>query len=336
MSELDAGAERALRRLRDDDSEALRALARMVVHETTATPIRDLASPRWIASQVATALEAATSGDRLHDAVGGRLDRGRDRWATEERPLREFVPDEVQPPLRKLLGRPFTPSEGLTRRIVRQDAVRDLMASALEDSIRRFGKRARAADESMGGMGRRAAARGRSLGKGLFAAAGVADVASSLLHTVSDEVEHSLDKRIKDFLGEATSRSLEQVARQLSDPEYAETFAGFRLALLEEVLDTPLQDLVAEADNLGPADALDVVLEGVRAELQRDGFIDRVEERIGAALDEAGDGTLGAWLDEVDLREVWVDTTTQLVTRRLRAVVDTEAFEAWWVALHGA
>ena len=334
MSELEAGAQRALDRLRDPDGDALVALARMVVDETTATPIRDLASPRWIASQVATALEAATSGDRVHDAVVGRLERGRDRWAEEDRSLREFVPEEVQPPLRKLLGRPFTPSEGLTRRIVRQDAVRDLMAAVLEDTIRRFGKRMRAADDTVGGIGRRAAARGRSLGKGLFAAAGVADAASNLLHTVSEEVENALEKRIKDFLGEATSRSLEQVATQLSDPEYAETFAEFRLALLEEVLDTPLRDLVAEADNLGPADALDVVIEGVRGELQREGFVDRVEERVGKALDEAGDGTLGAWLDEVDLREVWVDTTTQLVTRRLRAVVDTDAFEAWWVALH--
>ena len=151
---------------------------------------------------------------------------------------------------------------------------------------------------------------------------------------MSEEVEAALDKRIKDFLGDATALSLEQVANQLSDPEYAETFAGFRLALLEEVLDTPLRDLVAEADNLGPADALDVVLEGVRAELQRDDFVERVEERIGQALDEAGDGTLGAWLDEVDLREVWVDTTTQLVTRRLAAVVSTDAFATWWADLH--
>ena len=51
-------AARALARLQDPDGDALRGLARLVVDQTTATPIAEIASPRWIASQLATALEA--------------------------------------------------------------------------------------------------------------------------------------------------------------------------------------------------------------------------------------------------------------------------------------
>jgi hypothetical protein len=329
----DPAATRALARLRAEDGAALTGLAALVVDQTTATPIRAIARPRWIASQLATLLEAATRGDTLRDAVRRRLDQGRDRWAEEDRPLVDFVPDEVVPPLRQLVGRPWTPSEGLTRRIVRQPAVRELVADVLEDTIRRFGNRMRAVDTSFGGLGQRAARRGRSLGKGLLSAAGVADAAKGIVQSVSEEFEQVLERRIREFLGDATSRALEQVVGQLSDPDYAETFADFRVALLEEVLDTPLGDLVAEAENMGPLDGVDVALEAIRAQLARDDFVDAAEARVARLLDEAGDGTLGAWLDEVELRGVWTETTTELVAQRLQAVVHTEAFAAWWVSL---
>ena len=193
MSKLSAEASRALDRLRDPEAKALTALARMVVDETTATPLAELATPRWLASQLKTALEAATRGEALKGAVKERMDRGRDTWATDERPLREVVPEEIVPPLEKLLARPYTPSEGLMRRIVRQPPVRDLIARILEDTLQRFGRRMRALDEGAGGLGLRAARRGRKLGKGLLAVAGVAEAASDLARTLSEEVEHALE-----------------------------------------------------------------------------------------------------------------------------------------------
>lgn len=325
-----AASERALARLQDPEHPALQALARMVVDETTATPLAELATPRWLASQLATALEALTRGDAFKSALEARLERGRETWATDERPLREVVPDEVVPPLEKLLSRPYTPSEGLARRIVRQPAVKDFIGHILEDAIRRFARRMRALDEGAGSLGSRAARRGRRFGKGLLAAAGVAEVASDLARSVSEEFEHALESRVKHFVAEATTRAAENMVSELTDPESAETFAEFRVALLHEVLDTPIQDLMAEAEGLGPLDAVDILQEAIRAELARDAFIDRAESRIEGLLAEAGDGTLGAWLDEVELRDVWVDTTTELVTARLRAVVETDAFVAWW------
>ncbi len=55
---MDVAAERALARLRDPSGDAITELARLTVLETTATPLREIASPRWLASQLATAMEA--------------------------------------------------------------------------------------------------------------------------------------------------------------------------------------------------------------------------------------------------------------------------------------
>jgi hypothetical protein len=231
------------------------------------------------------------------------------------------------------MERPFAPPARLTGRIVRQRAVRELVSRVLEDTVSRFGRSMRNTDTRYGGLGRAAASRGRAFGKGLLAAAGVADVASDLVHAVADEFEAALDRRVKDFLGDATSRALEQIVAQLSDPERAEAFADFRVAVLDEILATPLAELAEDLAGLDPIDALDVAIEALRAAVAAPDFIDRTEARLNAALDEAGDGTLGAWLDEVELRDAWTSATTDLIADRLAATARTEAFGAWWAAL---
>lgn len=326
-------AERALARLRADDAQALAELATLVVTEATETQLSELASSRWIASQIATALKAATRGDNLKEAVQHRLDRASQRYQGDSRPLREVVPSELLPPLQEVLGRPFTPPRRLTERVVQQRAMRDLVSKVLEDTVSRFGRRMRATDDKLGGLGRRASSRGRALGKGLLAAAGVADAASDLVHAVSEEFEAALERRVKDFLGDATSRALTQIVDQLSDPDRAEAMAEFRLGLLEEILDTPIQELVEDLDGLDPVGSLDVIVEALRGQVDRADFIDRTEARVQQALAEAGDGTLGAWLSEVDLRDVWIESTTELLTARLQAIVHGPGFERWWASL---
>lgn len=326
-------ADRALARLRDDQAESLRELAALMVRTTTQTPLSELASSRWIASQVATALKAATRGGTLRGAVERRLERAKGRLDRDERPLREVLPSELVPPLREVLGRPFTPPPRLTDRIVRQKAMRELVSRVLEDTVSRFGRRMRTTDDKLGGLGRRAASRGRALGKGLLAAAGVADAASDLAHAVSEEFEQALERRVRDFLGDATTRALSQISEQLTDPERAQSMAEFRLELLEEILDTPLAELLEDLEDLDPLATLDVALDALRTEVDRPDFVDRTEARVEQALRETGDGTLGAWLEEVELRDVWTHTTTDLLAARLRAVVLTEDFEAWWHGL---
>jgi len=266
--------------------------------------------------------------------VRARLARGKPAWRDEERALRVVVPAEVVRRVKSRWGRPWTAPERLATRIVRQPAVKDLVGEVLEDAVRSFGRRMRSVDDGvLAGLGGRAAKRGRAFGKGLLAAAGVADAASGLAKTMSEEFEAALETRVKGFVGEATSLALSQIVGRMSSEDTAETFAEFRVALLDELLDTPINELVDEADGMGPLDAVDVIREAIRAQLDSDGFADRAESRIERALQEAGDGTLAAWLEEIELNDVWVETTTEFVGQRLRAAVQSTQFDDWWSAL---
>lgn len=333
----------ALSRLRDPSGDDLRALAQLVVDEATATPLRDLAKPRWIAGQIATALEAVARGDVAHQWVDRKIAEGRDAWRAEQRPLRAWMPKEAEEPLRKVLGRQWTPDKDLTLRIIDQPAMRKLVAFVLEDALVSFQKRLKSLDKTgLGGLGVRAARKGkglfggmaRSLGEELGSVAqGLGGLTENIVGAVTEEVEQAFQGRIKEFVATATGDAIAKSAAHLSDPRYSAGFGDLRVAILDVILDTPIGKLTAEADKLKPEELIDVVIGAIRSALDSPDFVDATEARVAAALDQAGDGTLGAWLDDVGLREVWSNTTVELVTQRLQAVVKTEKFEAWWTGL---
>ncbi len=320
---------RALARLQADDGEALTALARMVVDEATETPLRDIASPRWVASQLKAVLEAGTHGDQVRDWVDRRIAAERDRWSTDERTLRQFMVPEAEEPLRDLLGRAYAPDEELVFRIIDQAALRGLVRAVLADSMARWRKRVGDVDKGMlGGLGKRAASRGR----GLFGNLG--SMAENLVESVKEEVENTFDVRVGDVTSGANHEAMRAIARYIADPEHAAAFGEMRLQILDVLLDATIAELVLEADKLGPEEIVSVVVGATRAAVSRDDFVERTEARVAKVMEEAGDGTFGAWLDEVNLREVWADTTTDLVAERLKAVVHTERFLSWWSDLH--
>lgn len=332
--------DRALLKLRDPEGAALTALAKLVVAEATATPLREIASPRWIAGQVATALEALTHGDTARDWARQNIVTQRQRWSDEERPVRTWFPAEADEPLREMLARPWSPDADLVHQLIDQPAMRSLVREVLTGTLTKFGKRLRATgDTRIGKLGARAARRGRGLlGKvpGSNIAGNLGGLAENLVGTVAEEVEHQLDNRVTEYVAGATAGVIRSIAQHIADPKHAGAFGDLRVSSLDILLDIPASRLAAEADKLHPEELVDVVLGALRAEAASEDFVDRTEQRVAAALETAGDGTLGAWLEEVGLKQVWQDTTTELVASRLQAVVHTDQFEAWWQALFEA
>ncbi len=330
----------ALTRLRDPKSDYLQRLARMVVDDATSTPMRDVAAPGWIASQLAATLEAATRTDAVRDFVARRLDEGRERWADEQRTVRTWMVPEVEDPLRTLLSRPWSPSEELTMRVIDQGVFHELLKEVLENSLRRFNNRLRSFDQDkLGGLGKRA----KAVGRGLFgniadnfggAAETLRGSAQNIVGTVQNELEGVVERRIDEFLGSATGEAMKIVARHVTDPDNADAYSEMRLQILDVLLDTTVAEFMGELDKLHPLEGVDVVVSAMRSMVRDPSFVERTEARIATLLDQAGDGTLGAWLDEVQLRQVWTDTTTELITARLQGVVQTPEFESWWRELH--
>lgn len=334
---------RGLARLRARDGAALRALAVLVVDEAIATPVAQIAAPRWIASQIAAGLESVARGDVARTWVDRQIAQSREAWRDDPRKLRTWMPAEADKPLRQVLSRNWNPDPDLTMRILDQPAVHRLVAEVLEDSLLRFQKRVKNLDKTgLASMGVRAAKTSRGLFGGMtrtFApemhdlAKNLTGIAGGVMGAVTEEIEAAVADRIKEYVTSASADALRVAAAHLADPRYAKGFGELRISVLDVLLDTSVSKLAAEGDKLKPEELVDVVIGALRSALDAPDFVDRTEERVAAVMARAGDGTFGAWLDEVGLRAVWTEATVELVHQRLVAVAQTEGFGAWFESL---
>jgi hypothetical protein len=214
-------------------------------------------------------------------------------------------------------------------KIIDHGAIHELMRQVLSGSLSRFSRRLRNLDSGvLGGIGGRAARRGKRLFGGL--SSGLAD---NIVGAVKEEIDQVMENRVREFATQATGEALRTMARYASDPANTQAFADLRLSLFDYALQMPMDELAAEADKMDPEALVEIVVSTLRSAVSSDDFVRRTEERIAVVLDETGDGTLGAWLDEVGLTDVWVDSTTELIGDRLKAVVQTPDFEDWWAGL---
>ncbi len=325
-------AARALHRLRAADGAALTDLARLMVERSTETPIAEIADPAWLAGQLATGLEALVRGEGNRERLGRALDERVAAWKAAEGKVGAHWPAELEGPLREALARPWAPSEPVVMRLLDQEVFAEVMQEVLDGTLRRFRQRLTRLDQGLlGGLGGRAARKGR----GLFGSM-AETMAGGVVGAVRDEVESRMDEILHEFLVGATREALKVVARHVANPAHAEAYGRTRIGLLDTLKDTEIAELAAEIEKLEPAAYLDIGLAAIRAELDADDFVGRAAARIEALLAEVGDGTLGAWLDEVGLRAVWTESTTTLIAARLADTAETPAFEAWWMGLFAA
>ncbi|MCO4743208.1 MAG: hypothetical protein KC912_00365 [Proteobacteria bacterium] len=309
--------------LRQAESPALERLASLAANELLTRPLGEVLDADFVAAQAAAVLQSLAR-PTTREAIAKRVDEGIQTHTTTTSCMREHVPGEALDPLRELLGRPLHVSEELTHKLIDQGVVHRLLADVLESALKRFMRRARrvddklkAVDERLGGFGRRA--------RGLFG-----NVASELASAVGEELEHSVEARIKEFVHQGTSEMLKVAARRIADPAQAAAWGEFRVAVLELLIDTPIADLATEAQAQEPGAATSELLAALGATAQSEGFQDAVASAVRRAQQEVGDGTLAAWLDELELRELWGEATTGPLADQLRHVVGSEAFGSWW------
>ena len=202
----------------------------------------------------------------------------------------------------------------------------------LTDTVTRFRRRVTDVEGVLGSVSRR----GAEVGRSLFGSVGrnLEGMAQNLVGVVKEEVDHAFEGRIAEFVDGATREAVRSIAAYLADETHADAFAQMRLGVLDVLMDTTVACLAGEADKVGPEEIVEVLVVAVRASVDQDDFVEQLTEQVRSVMDEAGDGTFGAWLREVELEEVWTGATTELLADRLGAVVATDAFTDWWQRLH--
>ncbi|MDC0673953.1 hypothetical protein [Nannocystis radixulma] len=303
-----------LARLRDEP-RYLAALAALLVDEVLATPARRLVDPVRLTPLLVAGLQAVAAApghaawleQRLRDALG----RIRPRPTT----LRARIPGDLQPLLRTVVRRPYTPSRALVRAVVDQATTRDLSRTILHTTLLDFAKKVGSILPDTSKIP------GAGVTSKLFGVAkGVASVVG---------LDASVEDRVRGFVDGAVGRVIDMIVDRVSDPKNAGDGAAFRADVLASLLDLPESAVHAELVKLDPA----VVAADLHAALVGLAAWDRLPAEIEAALTEIvnglGDATIGELLAGSGEVEAWRGPVEAELALHLGHAFAGERFAAW-------
>lgn len=326
-------AARALARLRDPSHPALAAGVHLALDALLDEPLAVWLDDDAVRPHLPAVLDALARDLDLAPLHAHLRDAGR-RALNGDTTLREALPHGTDGPLRDLAMVPWVPDEDLVFRLLNHAATRQLARDVLTGALHRFVDRLRHADQGLtGGLAGRAVKRGRGfLGGGLGGALGGA--AEGLVDNLRKELTKAFEGRVGEFAGQAAEDTVRAVAAWVADPDHAEPLAAMRGSLVDLLLDEPLAARVEEA---GRADAapwaarLRALARALRDAPDRDARLDDLLDRLRRGL---GDLSTRRLLDALGLHAVVLEIGRDALAPPARRVVASEAFGAWWDALH--
>ncbi len=321
-----ASADTVLHRLRDG---ALRDLVVLVIDDLLTRPVQGMLDPDFVADQVIKALETGSEGEQterwLRQGIADLLER------VPEGTLAARAPAEIVDPLREALGQPIVWDRALVGRLVDHAALRDLFSEVVRRAVTSYAQKLAHLSQnnpvsqtaSRLGIGGRQRGLGGGLGR-------LKSLGEGIAKGLSAELEAQAETRAKDFVDQAMSAVMQQVADHLTDPAYADHYGRYRVHIVDTLLDTDLQVLAGEIDKMDPDRLVATGAAVARALARREGFHDELTRAIRTALDEAGGRSLRDFLVQAGIDETrWrADIEDQVVARGMD-LLQTDAFRGW-------
>lgn len=293
------------------------ALVDLVIDDALARPLPALVD----ASALARRLTAAITATHAAEGLAGWIERAlvdlRDALPRRDAPLRDALPPGLPAALSKAARRPFTPSRELVRAVVQHAAMRAMMRTIMQATLTDFGKKMWSAIPDTS----------RIPGAGLRSR--LVDMAKGVASAVGSEVERQLDDRVRGFVDVGLQTAIDMVIDRASDPRFADEQGAWRADMIPAVLALPGARMVAELDQIDPANAAAdavAVIAAIAAWEPLEGEIQAILARASALI--AG-RSLAELLAGSGLVEAWRPVIAGQLQDHAQALVAGDAFAAW-------
>ena len=295
------------------EAGGLEQLTHIAIDHLLSVPLVSLVNPEVLASQIAINWRQSARSEQSHAWVRANVERI--RAATPKGSLRDHMAPGLAGPLQAAISKPVVPDRALVGRLVEHGAIEDLLRELLVGALQGFAKRLRPAVPGSD----RAVGRLRSLKR----------VSEGMLGGLGAEIERQAEQKAKDFVDSILSSVVAQAADDLCDPAKAEDYGRFRAHLLDQLLDTPLEDLKREADKLDTDTVVNTVVEMAGAIAESDQLEGQISGMITVGLEAIGDQSAGQLLEDAGIADAWRDEVEQQINLIARDFIKTAPFRAW-------
>jgi len=295
------------------ENGAVDTLVSLVVDHLLAQPIAQLVEPQLVAQQTVLTLKESLRTDNTENWIREQIGLLRER-APQGTP-REHLPAEIVDPIHTMVSRPVTLNRAMVGRVIEHGAVEDLLRELLVNALQGFAKRLRPSGPSAG----KTSSRLRSLKK----------VSEGMLGSLGAEIERQAEQKAKDFVDGILASVVAQAADELCNPSKAETYGRFRGHILDQLLDTPLVDLMAELDKVDPEALVGTTTAMLRALSERESLEEEIAAITKTGLESMGQKSASELLEEAGIADIWRKDVEAQVGQVARSFIATPGFEDW-------
>ncbi len=234
-----------------------------------------------------------------------------------------WLPSDVKDLIAGALGAPAPLPPKLVDELVGSEKVRDEVRAMLSDTLSSFVKKATGGDDKDQGP---TASVGRAFG---FGARAVAAAGRGLLGGLGDQLERTLQEKVRDFVDASVAVLQQRIAKKLTSDDTAKTLGKRRKKAFLAFLGKTEAEIAAHVAK-APHDLIDALVPRiVQHNLKRPELRDAIRGEIEAALAELGEDELGAVLDRLGQRDLAREAMHAQLGPIVRDFVATPAFASW-------
>lgn len=238
-----------------------------------------------------------------------------------------WLPEDVRALVGEALGQPAPLPPKLVDELVGSEKVRDEVRAMLSDTLQGFIKKATGGDEKDASPG---AAVGRAFG---FGARVMASAGRGLLGGLGDQLERTLQDKVRDFVDASVAAVQQRIAKKLTSEETAKALGKRRKEAYLTFLGKTEQEVAGYAEK-APQDLIDALVPQLIAHnLKRKELRDAIRAEIAAALQELGGDTVGELLDRLGQRQLGREAMHAQLGPIAREFVASPAFAGWLAGL---
>jgi len=296
--------------LQKDAGASLVALA---IDHILSLPASQLIDPHSLAKTAVSTLRHGAESGQTEAWIRGQIELA--KASVPDGTLRSRMPAELIAPLREAIVLPVTPNRAIVGRLIEHGAVENLLRELLVGALQGFAKRIR---PQVPGA-EKATSRLRSLKR----------VGEGMLGGLGAEIERQAEQKARDFVDSILSSVIGQAADDLCDPAKAASYGRFRGHLLDQVLDTPLQDLSIEINKMDTDALLATSTAAACAMAERPGLEAELSALFSDALSKLEGQTLADILADADVSDDWRTEAETRATAVVHSLTATDDFSKW-------
>ena len=240
----------------------------------------------------------------------------------------DFVPSEIQQPLRHALSQNVEIDTDLVHQLMNHPAMEqlfhDVLASVLLDFTETIKTWTQTATSMTSAMGPKSV----SSGFGRLKRLSEKVVQSGPLGQITQLIEQQAQQKILQFLDQSIASIIRRSAVEIGKPEHQEQQSAYRLHILDVLLTTDNQRLVDQMTVLSPEFIVETGIQTVRAFLDLPTFQEQILLVLQQFLDTVGEQSVNDFLEASDLGDDWRDEVEEYLTEIALQVIAEPQFTA--------